>query len=243
VIFFRLRIWHMMESPPPPPPPPPPQPKEEKEEKQLEEKKEEKKEETKGIENKLEPERKKEIKESENVKEEKKMETKEETKEEQKKLVQEVAKEVPKETPKEAPKEAEKGGGGGGENAGAVTRELGAGVVREKGWVAGGGERIRQIRRIVKADQQPEFHRPTPRTLPDTDFTVKETNPDLGKAVDLKTHFDLVEQMTYLFVRVVKARDLLAKDANGKSDPVSNNLLFLKNFFFFYQFLLKWKVS
>jgi len=208
-----LRIWHMMESPPPPPPPPPPQPKEEKEEKQLEEKKEEKKEETKGIENKLEPERKKEIKE------EKKMETKEETKEEQKKLVQEVAKEVPKETPKEAPKEAEKGGGGGGENAGAVTRELGAGVVREKGWVDGGGERIRQIRRIVKADQQPEFHRPTPRTLPDTDFTVKETNPDLGKAVDLKTHFDLVEQMTYLFVRVVKARDLLAKDANGKSDP------------------------
>jgi hypothetical protein len=233
----------MMESPPPPPP----QPKEEKEEKQLEEKKEEKKEETKGIENKLEPERKKEIKESENVKEEKKMETKEETKEEikedQKKLVQEVAKEVPKETPKQAPKEAEKGGGGGGENAGAVTRELGAGVVREKDWVAGGGERIRQIRRIVKADQQPEFHRPTPRTLPDTDFTVKETNPDLGKAVDLKTHFDLVEQMTYLFVRVVKARDLLARDANGKSDPVSNNLLFLNNFFFFYQFLLKWNFS
>ena len=50
---------------------------------------------------------------------------------------------------------------------------------------------------------------------------MKETNPDLGKAVDYRQHFDLVEQMSYLFVRVVRARGLMGKDANGLSDPVS----------------------
>jgi hypothetical protein len=33
--------------------------------------------------------------------------------------------------------------------------------------------------------------------------------------------FDLVDQVEYLFVRVVRARSLLAADSNGTSDPVS----------------------
>lgn len=84
------------------------------------------------------------------------------------------------------------------------------------GQMEGGG-----IRPNAKADQQPGSLRPNLLTVPETDFTVKETNPDLGKAVDYKEHFDLVEQMTYLFVRVVRARDLLGKDQGGFSDPVS----------------------
>ena len=95
--------------------------------------------------------------------------------------------------------------------------------------VAGGGGYIpgemegggRRPNNFAKADQQPDSRRPNVLTVPETDFTVKETNPDLGKAVDYRQHFDLVEQMTYLFVRVVRARDLMAKDSNGSSDPVS----------------------
>jgi flagellar biosynthesis GTPase FlhF len=187
---------------------PPLPPKEGKREEKKEEKEEEKKEE------------KKEEKREE--KEEKK--EKEETKMEQKKLVQEVAKEVTKQAPKEAPnegrkeasKEGAKGGGAGGGEERGVAREH-PGVV---GGGGGRGEMPRDFRRIARADQQPELLRPIPRTLPEADFTVKETNPDLGKAVDYKTHYDLVEQMSYLFVRVVKARDLLPRDANLKSDPV-----------------------
>jgi hypothetical protein len=82
-------------------------------------------------------------------------------------------------------------------------------------------EKPKEIRREVKMDKVPEGPRPSLITVPEADFTVKETNPDLGKAVDYKQHFDLVEQMTYLFVRVVRARGLMGKDANNLSDPVS----------------------
>lgn len=62
------------------------------------------------------------------------------------------------------------------------------------------------------------------------DFTIKETSPFLGggRVVDGRIRrggnrpastFDLVEQMQYLFVRVVKARDLPAKDVTGSLDP------------------------
>jgi hypothetical protein len=98
------------------------------------------------------------------------------------------------------------GGGGGG----------GGGYVRDE--MDGGGRRPNNF---VKADQQPGPLRPNALTVPETDFTVKDTNPDLGKAVDYNPHFDLVEQMTYLYVRVVRARNLLGKDQNGFSDPVS----------------------
>lgn len=56
-------------------------------------------------------------------------------------------------------------------------------------------------------------------TVPAEDFAVKETNPDLGKAVDYRQHYDLVEEMLYLFIRVVRARNLMGKDNNGLSDP------------------------
>ncbi|KAJ3698323.1 hypothetical protein LUZ61_002028 [Rhynchospora tenuis] len=55
------------------------------------------------------------------------------------------------------------------------------------------------------------------------EFTLKETNPALGgvgSAGDkLTTTYDLVEQMQYLYVRVVKAKDLPAKDVTGSCDP------------------------
>ncbi|XP_024367662.1 FT-interacting protein 3 [Physcomitrium patens] len=82
------------------------------------------------------------------------------------------------------------------------------------GIVVGGGKK-----REAKADQVPEGLRPNRITVPEADFTVKETNPDLGKAVDYKQHYDLVEEMTYLFIRVVRARNLMGKDNNGLSDP------------------------
>lgn len=91
--------------------------------------------------------------------------------------------------------------------------------------VGGGG--VGKTRKEVKADIVPESSRPNMITVPENDFIVKETNPDLGKAVDYKHQFDLVEQMTYLFVRVNKARDLMGKAENGLSDPVSDLFLSL----------------
>ncbi|KAG0576152.1 hypothetical protein KC19_5G059000 [Ceratodon purpureus] len=102
----------------------------------------------------------------------------------------------------------ERGGGGGGYVPG------GGGYVPDE--MEGGGRRPNNF---AKADKQPDSLRPNVMTVPETDFTVKNTNPDLGKAVDYNQHFDLVEQMTYLFVRVLRARDLLGKDQNGLSDP------------------------
>jgi hypothetical protein len=58
-------------------------------------------------------------------------------------------------------------------------------------------------------------------TIHEADFIVKETNPDLGKAVDYKHHYDLVEHMTYLFIHVVKACGLATKDSNGISALVN----------------------
>ncbi|KAF5454858.1 hypothetical protein F2P56_024492 [Juglans regia] len=58
---------------------------------------------------------------------------------------------------------------------------------------------------------------------PPEDFLLKETNPHLGggKVTGDKhtSTYDLVEQMQYLYVRVVKAKDLPAKDATGSCDP------------------------
>ncbi|CAK9238618.1 unnamed protein product [Sphagnum troendelagicum] len=78
----------------------------------------------------------------------------------------------------------------------------------------------KEHKKEAKADKQPEPPpRPNLMTVPEADFTVKETNPDLGKAVDYKQHYDLVEQMSYMFVRVVRARGLMGKDEGLKSDP------------------------
>lgn len=119
------------------------------------------------------------------------------------------------------------GGGGGPGGPGGIGGIGGIGGVVVDG--VGGGEKPRFIviegkpkegRKEAKADKMPEPSRPNRITVPEADFTVKETNPDLGKAVDYKQHYDLVEQMSYLFVRVVRARGLLGKDENGSSDPV-----------------------
>jgi hypothetical protein len=85
----------------------------------------------------------------------------------------------------------------------------------------GGGGGGGKTKKEVKADRVPEGPRPNLITVPEADFTVKETNPDLGKAVDYKQHYDLVEETSYLFIRVVRARNLIGKENNGLRDPVS----------------------
>uniref|UniRef100_A0A7N1A3W1 C2 domain-containing protein n=1 Tax=Kalanchoe fedtschenkoi TaxID=63787 RepID=A0A7N1A3W1_KALFE len=58
---------------------------------------------------------------------------------------------------------------------------------------------------------------------PPEDYSLKETNPHIGgrKVTGDKftTTYDLVEQMLYLYVRVVKAKDLPGKDVTGSCDP------------------------
>ncbi|KAJ0809131.1 putative C2 domain, phosphoribosyltransferase, C2 domain superfamily [Helianthus annuus] len=58
---------------------------------------------------------------------------------------------------------------------------------------------------------------------PHEDFSLKETKPHLGGGKTtgdkLTSTYDLVEQMQYLYVRVVKAKDLPAKDVTGSCDP------------------------
>ncbi|KAM0998801.1 hypothetical protein FF1_005582 [Malus domestica] len=55
------------------------------------------------------------------------------------------------------------------------------------------------------------------------DFALKETSPNIGAGSitgdKLSCTYDLVEQMHYLYVRVVKAKDLPAKDVTGSCDP------------------------
>ncbi|PWA46512.1 hypothetical protein CTI12_AA507970 [Artemisia annua] len=58
---------------------------------------------------------------------------------------------------------------------------------------------------------------------PHEDFSLKETKPHLGGSKvtgdKLTSTYDLVEQMPYLYVRVVKARELPSKDITGSCDP------------------------
>ncbi|XP_045820947.1 FT-interacting protein 3-like [Trifolium pratense] len=59
---------------------------------------------------------------------------------------------------------------------------------------------------------------PNPR-----EFALKETSPNIGAGAvirdKLSCTYDLVEQMQYLYVRVVKAKDLPTKDVTGSLDP------------------------
>ncbi|XP_073012733.1 FT-interacting protein 3-like [Typha latifolia] len=76
--------------------------------------------------------------------------------------------------------------------------------------------------RIVRMYSSPSSQQPV-------DYALKETSPFLGggqivggrviRAEKPTSTYDLVEQMQYLFVRVVKARDLPAMDATGSLDP------------------------
>ncbi|XP_042480756.1 FT-interacting protein 4 isoform X2 [Macadamia integrifolia] len=58
---------------------------------------------------------------------------------------------------------------------------------------------------------------------PPEDYSLKETSPHLGgggvTGDKLTSTYDLVEQMQYLYVRVVKAKDLPSKDVTGSLDP------------------------
>lgn len=55
------------------------------------------------------------------------------------------------------------------------------------------------------------------------EFTLKETFPKIGAGAvirdKLSCTYDLVEQMQYLYVHVVKAKDLPSKDVTGSLDP------------------------
>ncbi|KAF5447849.1 hypothetical protein F2P56_033368 [Juglans regia] len=55
------------------------------------------------------------------------------------------------------------------------------------------------------------------------DFALKETSPNIGAGAitgdKLSCAYDLVEQMQYLYVRVVKAKELPGKDVTGSCDP------------------------
>ncbi|OMO49901.1 C2 calcium-dependent membrane targeting [Corchorus olitorius] len=59
------------------------------------------------------------------------------------------------------------------------------------------------------------------------DFALKETSPNIGagqvEGDKLSCTYDLVEQMQYLYVRVVKAKDLPGKDVTGGCDPYVEN--------------------
>ncbi|KAM0932360.1 putative C2 domain, phosphoribosyltransferase, C2 domain superfamily [Dioscorea sansibarensis] len=61
------------------------------------------------------------------------------------------------------------------------------------------------------------------RPLRPDEYSLKETAPHLGgggvAGDKLTTTYDLVEQMQYLYVRVVKAKDLPPKDVTGSLDP------------------------
>ncbi|KAJ0988139.1 hypothetical protein J5N97_006495 [Dioscorea zingiberensis] len=61
------------------------------------------------------------------------------------------------------------------------------------------------------------------RPLRPDEYSLKETTPHLGgggiAGDKLTTTYDLVEQMQYLYVRVVKAKDLPPKDVTGSLDP------------------------
>jgi Ca2+-dependent lipid-binding protein len=54
------------------------------------------------------------------------------------------------------------------------------------------------------------------------EYSLKETTPHLGGTAMGDKHtttYDLVEQMQYLYVRVVKAKELPSKDITGSCDP------------------------
>ncbi|KMT14434.1 hypothetical protein BVRB_4g072120 [Beta vulgaris subsp. vulgaris] len=58
---------------------------------------------------------------------------------------------------------------------------------------------------------------------PREEFALRETSPAIGVAGiagdKLNSTYDLVEQMQYLYVRVVKAKELPGKDVTGSCDP------------------------
>ncbi|MCO5559155.1 hypothetical protein L7F22_012748 [Adiantum nelumboides] len=98
------------------------------------------------------------------------------------------------------------GGGGGGDGGGGGGKGVGGG--------GGGGKAD-----IKKAESKPAETISLVNVYEAEDvgsFDVKTTNPKLN--YERVTH-DLVLPIEYLYVKVVKARDLAAKDISGSSDP------------------------
>lgn len=75
----------------------------------------------------------------------------------------------------------------------------------------------------VKSGLHPKAIHAYAGSLPPVDYALKETNPSLGGRImrwDKPTStYDLVEPMRYLFVRVVRARDLPSKGVSGGLNP------------------------
>ncbi|KAL6992069.1 FT-interacting protein 3 [Sarracenia purpurea var. burkii] len=70
-----------------------------------------------------------------------------------------------------------------------------------------------QNRNRNQTQTQSQNRNPNPNSHPPEDFTLKETSPNLGGGRvsggdRVSTTFDLVEQMDYLYVKVVKAKEL-----------------------------------
>ncbi|GLJ18802.1 hypothetical protein SUGI_0335720 [Cryptomeria japonica] len=68
----------------------------------------------------------------------------------------------------------------------------------------------------------PKYHQPVFRHQDQVpvDYALEDMNRSLGSINgDRNSTYDLVEPMGYLYVRVLKARDLAARDLDGSSDP------------------------
>ncbi|CAM6123992.1 unnamed protein product [Calypogeia fissa] len=66
-----------------------------------------------------------------------------------------------------------------------------------------------------KKEEAPNVH-----TVAPNEFKVKDVvHKNIGTAMEYQHSYDLVEPMQYLYVKVVRARNLAAKDAGGTSDP------------------------
>ncbi|XP_057979287.1 FT-interacting protein 7-like [Malania oleifera] len=90
---------------------------------------------------------------------------------------------------------------------------------------------VRYVADEMRSELQPPkmVHMYSGSSLQPVDYALKETSPFLGggqivggrviRADRPASTYDLVEQMQYLFVRVVRASDLPSKDATGSLDP------------------------
>ncbi|XP_042474380.1 FT-interacting protein 3-like isoform X2 [Zingiber officinale] len=89
-------------------------------------------------------------------------------------------------------------------------------------------ESVRHVGSEMKAEPPRVMRMLSSSAQQPVDFQLKETSPYLGGGrivggrmipSEKAGAFDLVEKMEYLFIRVVKARDLPAKDITGSLDP------------------------
>ncbi|KAJ7564087.1 hypothetical protein O6H91_02G001200 [Diphasiastrum complanatum] len=75
------------------------------------------------------------------------------------------------------------------------------------------------VREAKEARMERLFHS-QPSIVHPTEYILKETKPAIARSVTEKAAtYELVETMQYLFVRVVKAKHLAAKDADGSCEP------------------------